>query len=56
MEQDPNTDNVHFLDEYPHLEERCKLRRMGQLTLFASEMGNTTLTLFEFPEPPDDAA
>lgn len=56
MEQEPNTENVHYIDEYPHLEERVRLRRMGQLTLFASEMGNTTLVLFELPEPPDGAA
>lgn len=56
MEQEPQDDNVHYLDEYPHLEKRVKLRRMGQLTLFASDMGNTVITLYEQPEPPDGAA
>lgn len=60
MEQDknPDTENVVYLDEYPHIAERLRLRRMGQLVLFESEMGNTTLTLFELPEgsPPDGAA
>lgn len=58
MEQEPNTENVVYIDEYPHLAEKVRLRRMGQLVLFESEMGNTTLTLFEMPEgsPPDGAA
>ena len=56
MEQEPDTENVVYMDEYPHLTERARLRRMGQLTLFSSDMGNTTLTLFELPEPPEPAA
>lgn len=65
MEQEPNTENVHYIDEYPELAKRVWLRRlneqrrkMGQLVLFESDMGNTTLTLFEMPEgsPPDGAA
>jgi len=56
MEEEPNTENVHYIDEYPELAKRVQLRRMGQLTLFASEMGNTTLILFELPEPPDQPA
>lgn len=57
-EQEPDYTNVVFMDEYPHLEQRVRLRRMGQLTLFASDMGNTTLVLYELPEgsPPDGAA
>ncbi len=34
MEIEPNTDNVAYIDEYPHLEQKVKLRRMGQLLLF----------------------
>jgi hypothetical protein len=56
MEEEPNTENLVYMDEYPHLAEKVRLRRMGQLVLFESEMGNTTLTLFELPEPPDGAA
>lgn len=26
----PNTENVAYLDEYPHLTERCRLRRLGR--------------------------
>lgn len=56
MEQEPNTENVVYMDEYPHLEEKLRLKRMGQLVLFESDMGSTVLTLFELPEPPDGSA
>lgn len=58
MEKEPDTENVVYMDEYPHIEERLRLKRMGQLTLFSSEMGDTNLILFEMPEgsPPDGAA
>ncbi len=50
MEDEPNIENVVYIDEYPELAKRLQLRRMGQMTLFASEMGNTTLVLYELPE------
>jgi hypothetical protein len=56
MEKEPDTENVVYIDEYPHLADKVRLRRMGQLTLFSSDMGNTTLILFETdyePTPPD---
>ncbi len=56
MEKEPDTDNVVYLDEYPHLNERARLRRMGQLMLFAVEPELGNLVLFELPEPPDGAA
>lgn len=57
MEEEPDTENVVYLDEYPHLEEKVRLRRMGQLLLFESEMGNTYQTLYVLPDrTPDDAA
>lgn len=55
QEPTPDTENVVYMDEYPHLEERVRLRRMGQLVLFESDMGNTVLTLFE-EDTPDGAA
>jgi hypothetical protein len=62
MENEPDTENVVYLDEYPELKKRVWLRnlheqrrKMGQLVLFESDMGNTVLTLFE-QEPPDGAA
>lgn len=30
MESEPNTENVVYLDEYPHLAERVRLRRLGR--------------------------
>lgn len=37
MENQPNTENVHYIDEYPHLEKRVQMRRMGQLALFRED-------------------
>lgn len=56
METEPNTENVVYIDEYPHLEEKVRLKRMGQLALFESDMGHTVLTLFELPEDTPDGA
>ena len=56
MENEPDIENVAYPDEYRHLEERVRLCRMGQLALFASEMENTTLVLFERLDSPDDVA
>lgn len=55
-EREPDTENVVYIDEYPHLSERARLRRMGQMTLFAVEPEVGNLVLFELPEPPDGAA
>lgn len=30
MEQEPDYTNVSFIDEYPHLSERLRLRRLAQ--------------------------
>lgn len=62
MERDPDepdTENVAYMDEYPHLREKVQLRRMGEVVLFKSDMGKTVLTLYETteePEPPKPAA
>lgn len=43
MENEPNTENVHYMDEYPELKKRVWLRRldaqrrMGQLLLFRED-------------------
>ncbi len=48
-----NTDNVHFMDEYPDLAKKVWLRRLNQERL----LGREALTLIlPFPEPPDGAA
>lgn len=57
METEPNTENVVYIDEYPHIEERLRLKRMGQLALFEPDAGHVVLTLFDMPEDgPDGAA
>jgi len=43
LELVPNTENVVFIDEYPHLEERIKMRRMGQLVLFREDQDQLIL-------------
>lgn len=43
MENEPNTDNVSYIDEYPHLEEKLRLQRMGQLVLFPGDMNQLIL-------------
>jgi len=56
METEPNTENVVYIDEYPELAERVRLRRMGQMTLFSADLlDSNVLTLFDGDEP-DGAA
>lgn len=58
-EQEPNTENVCYIDEYPHLEKRLQLRRAaGQLALFPADLHQLVLfptddTLSSLPEPPE---
>lgn len=53
MEDEPDLDNVVDLNEV----RGARIERLGQLVLFTSDMGETTLTLFEtVEEDPDDAA
>ena len=33
MESEPNTEKVAYLDEYPHLTERVRLRRLARPAL-----------------------
>lgn len=61
MEGEPkvNTDNVHFIDEYPDLEKKVWLRRLhqqrlGQLALFPKDPGQ--LLLFRTENDPDNIA
>lgn len=56
MELVPNTENVHFIDEYPELRKRVWLRRLAQQRLSQAAVGMTVILPFERPEPPDDAA
>lgn len=54
MDGEPNTENVVYIDEYPHLEERVKLRRMGQLILFPTDRNQ--LLLFPIDGGDDEPA
>lgn len=43
METEPNTDNISYIDEYPHLVEKVRLKRMGQLALFPRDFNQLIL-------------
>ena len=47
MESEPDYSNVHFIDEYPHLEEKLRIKRLCQ-----RRMGETVvprLVIMPFP-------
>ncbi len=55
-EQEPNTDNVVFIDEYPHLMRRREVKQaLGQLTLAVNTDPNQLL-LFPTPDEGDEPA
>jgi len=54
METQPNDDKVVYMDEYPHITERLRLRRMGQLALFPQDFNQ--LILFPTDGEPDNIA
>lgn len=56
MEKEPPTDNVAYMDEYPHLEERLRLQRLARPAVKAALHDMRNLLVFERPEPPDGAA
>ena len=56
MEQEPNTENVLYIDEYPELEERLRLQRLARPALRQALHQMHSLVIFERPEPPDGAA
>lgn len=45
MEQKPDTENVHYLDEYPHLEEKVRLRRLAA----ARPLGHAAVFIMPLP-------
>lgn len=53
MEKDPDTTNVHYIDEYPELAKRVWLRRLNQERHLGREAVGK---IIELPEPPDGAA
>lgn len=56
MELVPDTQNVSYIDEYPHLEEKLRLQRLARPAVSAALREMTQLLKFERPEPPDGAA
>lgn len=53
MEQEPDTENVVYLDEYPELKKKVWLRRL-HAERHSGKIATTEVV--EFPKPPDDAA
>lgn len=53
MENEPDTTNVHYIDEYPELAKRVWLRRLAQQRALGKE---AVCQLIVLPEPPDGAA
>ena len=54
MEKEPDTTNVHYIDEYPELTKRVWLRRLAAERLAPRAVEATTIIYL--PEPPDGAA
>lgn len=53
----PDFENVVYIDEYPQLEEICRLRReAGRVALCTYEEVQGKIVLFELPDPPDRIA
>ena len=61
METAPNTENVHFIDEYPELAKKVWLRRLAEQRLARLALGDQAepvyckVMRFERPDP-DGAA
>lgn len=53
MENEPNTENVVYIDEYPELAKRVWLRRLAQERAVGIKALENVII---FPEPPDGAA
>lgn len=53
---EPDTDNVHFIDEYPELEERLRLQRLARPALRQALHDMRNIIIFERPDTPDGAA
>lgn len=57
VEAEPNTTNLVFMDEYPHLEEKLRQQRLARPAVSAALHDMTRIVRLEpRPEPPDDAA
>lgn len=56
MEKQPETDNVVYLDEYPHLEERLRLQRLARPAVRQALHQMHSIIIFERPDEPDQPA
>jgi len=63
MEKEPDTTNVSYLDEYPHLAERVRLRRLARPALGPTLLFHLPTRAAELEElrqlmeqPPQDGA
>lgn len=54
MENEPNTENVLYIDEYPELAKRVWLRRLAEQRL--AKVAVMYCQILPFPSPPDGAA
>jgi len=55
MENEPDTENVVYIDEYPELQKRVWLRRLAQQRALGKQ-ATTYCEVFVLPTPPDGAA
>lgn len=55
MENEPDTDNVVYLDEYPELAKKVWLRRLAESRLANTAVASSVVFLPD-REPPDGAA
>jgi len=56
MEQEPDTQNVHYIDEYPEIEERLRLQRLARPAVRQALHDMRNILIFERPDTPDGAA
>lgn len=56
MEREPDTVNVSYIDEYPHLEEKLRLQRLARPAVREALHDLNRIIRFELPEPPDGVA
>lgn len=56
LEQEPSFENVAYIDEYPHLEEKLRLQRLSRPAVRAVLHDMTKILIFERPDIPDEPA
>lgn len=56
IEKEPDIENVAYIDEYPHLEEKLRLQRLSRPALRATLHDMTKILVFDKPDMPDEPA